>query len=455
MKKRLNINSPRSEIPLDENLPGLSAMIDGDIIKAALSGNFKKAGLSIKSSRISYIRYKPRTNCIVVYRIKFDGGTTFKLAEIPVYVKLFTGRDYKTAEEKTRLHRWVNPDGIGTYRLFPEHQAILYFFPNDPVIDGLRVIEHPKKIQRILYQHHEEFPEDKWRISNKQLRISIMRYKPERRAVLLFRTKAYSHDHSRKEKIRVYARIYADNRGSGIFELQNRLYLLSKDGNCLRISEPIAYLADRRILFMKELKGEPLLDCIKEGRSEPVKYTSAALAFLHAQDLPDLEQVVPDSLLESALASHQMISEIAPDFSDETSWIHDRLTGTIKDLSKSDVGFVHGDFYHGQVIVSDNEAGIIDFDRSYAGDPKADLGNFIANLKLLHLKGVLAHGEEAADIFLSEYENASGRKLERDSIKFWTAFSLFQLAVNPFREYEESWRQRTGQILKECRSLLK
>jgi hypothetical protein len=455
MKKRLNIENPRSEIPPDENLPGLSAMVDGDIIKAALSESFEKAGLSIKSCKISYIRYKPRTNCIIVYRVKFDGGTTFKLAEIPVYVKLLTGRDYKIAEGKARLHRWVNPEGIGTYLLFPEHQAILYCFPNDPVIDGLRVLEHPKKIQRILYRHHEEFPEDKWRISNKQLRISIMRYKPERRAVMLFRTKAYSHDHSRKKKIRVYARIYGDNRGGRIFDLQNRLYQLSKNEDRLRVPEPIAYLADRRILLMKELKGEPLLDCIRDGRLEPVKYTAAALAFLHTQHLPDLEQMAPDSLLEGALASHQMISEIAPDLSDETGWIHDNLTDMVKNLPKFENGFVHGDFYHGQAIISGKEAGIIDFDRSYTGDPGADLGNFIANLRLLHIRETLTHGEKAADIFLSQYEIVSGKKLDKEIIEFWTAFSLFQLAVNPFREYDKSWRQITGRILKECRLILK
>jgi thiamine kinase-like enzyme len=455
MNKKHDNHKWAPDIPEDEGLPGLPVVFDTDIIKESLENHLAKSGLSIIGCEISYIRYKPRTSCIIVYNLKASGPIIFGLDEIPVCVKIFTESGYRIADEKARLRRWVHIEGIAPYILFPEKMAILYFFPNDPVIDGLRILEHPKKIQRILYQHYKKYPENKWRISNKQLKIWIKRYKPERRAVLKLRTKAYSHFESDKKKIKVYTRIYADDRGERVFNLQDRLYKLSKSKDHLRIPKPIYYLADYKILLMKELKGKSLLDCIRDGRLASLEHTAAALAFLHGQDFPDLERIAPDSLLERSLESHQMISEIIPDLSEETDRIYKRLSDEIEGISNSGVGFVHGDFHHGQVIINNNQAGIIDFDRSYTGDPGADLGNFIANLKLLHLKGALTYSQEAVDIFISEYESASGKKLEKDFINFWTAFSLFQLAVNPFREYQDSWREKTDLILKECRSLLK
>jgi hypothetical protein len=57
-------------------------------------------------------------------------------------VKLYTADEYKTALDKARLHRWANYCEMGEYLLLPDYLAILYFFPNDPAIDGLRIVEN-------------------------------------------------------------------------------------------------------------------------------------------------------------------------------------------------------------------------------------------------------------------------------------------------------------------------
>ena len=208
MKKQLNKSNLKLDIPSDKNLPGLPAIFDAGMIKTLLTDHFKKIGVSISSCEVSYIRYKPRTNCIIVYWIKFDGKLAFGVRELPVYIKLYTKEDFLIAEEKNRIHRWADFYGIGTYKLLSEHNAILYLFPNDPVIDGLRIIENPKKIQRILYLHYQKYPEKEWRISDRQFRFTIMRYKPERRAVIRFRSKAYKDAIGYKEKFNIFARIY-------------------------------------------------------------------------------------------------------------------------------------------------------------------------------------------------------------------------------------------------------
>jgi len=338
--------------------------------------------------------------------------------------------------------------------ILAEHNAILYLFPNDPAIDGLRIIENPKKVQRILYQHYGKYPEKKWRISDRKLKFTIMRYKPERRAVIRFDAKAVNLQDNSKEMLSVFARIYADDSGRKVFDTHKSLYQFSLNNERFNIPQPIVYLPDRGILLMERLEGKTQLDCIRDNEIETLNSTARAIASLHEVNLNCLPELTPASLIESVGASFEMISEIAPNLSDEAGTIHDALIKEIGNHSKTAVGFVHGDFYHGQIIIGNNQAGIIDFDRSYMGDPIADLGNFMAHIRLLKLKGNINNNDVIEKVFLSAYEKSICKKLDENRIRFWTVFGLYQLAVNPFRGLEPGWRAKTAQILKECQSLL-
>jgi thiamine kinase-like enzyme len=373
--------------------------------------------------------------------------------KLPVYVKLYTADEYKTALDKARLHRWANYCEMGEYLLLPDYLAILYFFPNDPAIDGLRIVENPKKIQRILYRHYEKYPQKDWRISDRKLKFDILRYKPERRAVIRFDTKAVRHADGHKEKLSVFARIYADDSGRQVYDLQKKLYQLSLHDRHFNIAEPIVYLPERRIFLMEKLEGITLLDCVKKRDADALQTTARALAAMHNKKIDNLPEFAPSSLVEKTGASFEMISKITPEFSPAAGIIHEALSGRIENYPPRDKAFVHGDFYPGQVIIQDNVAGIIDFDRSCHCDPTADIGNFIAHLKLLRIKGII-NNDPVEDLFIHSYEKARGVKLDPGIVDFWTAFSLYELAVNPFRGLEPGWRAKTELIFKECQTLL-
>jgi thiamine kinase-like enzyme len=453
MQKLPDDNLTESSLPADANLPGLTSMLNAGIACKILTDHFRNIGKEVSDCGISYIRYKPRTNCIIVYQIKFDHKLPFGGKEFPVYVKLYTADEYKTAAEKAHLQRWVNFHGMGDYLLLPDYQAILYFFPNDSLMGSLRIIAKPKKIQRILYQHFTRYPERDWRISDSKIKLEILRYKPERRAVIRIKTHFKRHDGSRKEKPSVFARFYSDDSGQEVYRVQKQLYQLSCQDRNFNIPEPIVYLPERRIFIMEKLEGETLLDHLKSGNTKTLHTTAHGLAALQNAGIKDIREFEPSWLVEKTSASFEMISEITPEFSDKAGTIHEILSEKVKRYSPPDTGFVHGDFYPGQVLINDNIAGIIDFDRSCRGDRLADVGNFIAHLKLLRIKNKI-NDDPIENIFIQSYENARGVKLNSAAVDFWTAFALYQLAVNPFRGLESNWRARTELILKECHTLL-
>jgi aminoglycoside phosphotransferase (APT) family kinase protein len=372
---------------------------------------------------------------------------------LPAYSKLYLKDEFDDAAEKAGRHRWTSMSGIGDYMLFPEHHAILYFFPNDPVIDGLRILANPKKMQRVLYQYYSKYPEESWRVSDRRLKISVMRFKPERRAVIRLDTRAVNRADKTKEDLSLYARIYADSSGQKAYDTQKRLYQMSEDRDTPRIPLPIAYLPERRMFLMESLQGVTLQDCIKNRDLRAVEAAARSLASLHRLSPGDLPAVDPRSWEQRLADTLDMISGIAPDLSDIAAAVCRSLEKRLDIAGEYKPGFVHGDLHPGQIIIDGEKAGFIDFDRSYMGDTAADIGNFIANLKLWSLKDNINTGDfESA--FASGYQKAGGTKLDKDRLSFWTAFSLFELAVNPFRSLEPNWRNKTSQILKICHSLL-
>ncbi len=443
------------DIPRDEMLPGLSPMLDSDAVRNLLKERLGDALGEIERCEISYIRYKPATSCIIAYALQcsreiFKGSTQFLL-----YTKIYIDDNYQNAVEKSRVHRWAETLDIDPVIILPDHKAILYLFPNDLIIDGLRVLSNPKKIQRILYKHYDRYPEEDWRISDRKLRLKVARYKPERRVVLRATTRAIHRRTNVRENVSVYIRLYGDDRGADVYTLQENLYRIAGQNGPYRIARPITYLDDRRLMIMETIDGDPLLRSLGGAdRLDAVTRTAKALVALHRSEGLNLNVRDIDSHFDNIRSTTETLNHISPESAREAEAILESLKEFKLSEEPGKHGFVHGDLHHGQILLQDDSVAFIDFDRSHRGDSASDIGNFCAHLRLLHLQGRLADYADLENRFKIAYEEASADRLDEDRLVFWTAFGMFLLAVGPFRRLEAEWRDKTQGILRECRKIL-
>ena len=68
--------------------------------------------------------------------------------------------------------RWLETEGGRPYCAVPEQALLLFSFPNDPTLDGLRLATNNKKMQRALYACVKSHPETEWRISDRRMVIT-------------------------------------------------------------------------------------------------------------------------------------------------------------------------------------------------------------------------------------------------------------------------------------------
>lgn len=439
----------RDDIPVDDKLPALSVMLVPENVGSLLKGRLSENVGIIKECRILYIRYKPGTNCIVTYQLQVESDGDSK--EILFYAKLYTENDYDNAARKAAASRWIPVPGLDPYLPFPDLATILYFYPNDCLIDGLRILSDLKKIQRILYESYDQYPEDKWRISNRQIHLNVVRYKPERRVVLRCNPRAKNRETDKWVWLKLYIRIYADDRGADLFSLQEKIHKLSVDSGLFLSPRPLIYLPERKALIMEKAPGKQFLESIVgDYRTVNISKTAIALAAMHGFDIPGLSEKSRASYIDDAEETRKMLINILP----AEAKLADSIFEKLKDFSPATgkIGFVHGDFYYGQVLCRKGKVSILDFDRSHSGDTVFDIGNFLAHLKLMRLRGELSGAEDIEDIFLTAYKEI--RDIEMPELNFWIAFGLYQLAVGPFRRLEPSWRENISDILTECKRTL-
>ena len=217
----------------------------------------------------------------------------------------------------------------------------------------------------------------------------------------------------------------------------------------VRVPEPLGFDPEDRILVMKAVQGQPLIEVLESRDSvaaDAVQRTGAALARLHDLSDPNLTPQDSQESFRAVAETKKMLAALSPELHEQVHRLSARLARSVPERTEAP-GFVHGDFHYGQVLVGRRRIGLLDFDRSHSGSRLEDLGNFLAHIKLLRLEDRLVDDGNLSRAFLEGYTAGSNRNVENTVLKWWTAISLFFLAVGPFRRLEPNWPEMVKAIL--------
>lgn len=450
---RTQLDRDLRDVPTDVRLQGLSTLFDVEQVRQILNSHVNDVPAEIESCRVTYIRYKPATNCIIAYSARYQRNDN--PAELLFYGKCYTKEDYLQAVQKADELVPNQSEYENTVISVPEFYSIFYLFPNDTVLDGLETVFDSRKLVRLLYDYYSEFEKSSWRITDKKLRTTVVRYKPEKRAVIRINTRAKNRIDSQKRKICLYARSYSDESGDAIFKRMKYLAEVFQGNPKIEVPMPLGYILEKRLLLVKSVTGIPLSEQLDStDRIKVVKKAAVALAELHKVEEHFLPKHSASNIFFDGLATKEALCSISTGFLNHAEQIMFGLEDLKHDRTNCNKGFVHGDFHCGQVLIQAEGTVLLDFDRSYFGETMADVGNFCAHLKYLEVTNRMGSIKELAETFVDEYFSVSGEEFDSERLKLWTALGLLQFSVLPFRCFENDWRVKTLNILKECQELL-
>ncbi len=156
-----------------------------------------------------------------------------------------------------------------------------------------------------------------------------------------------------------------------------------------------------------------------------------ALAGIHSLDAGAVGRVLSAATPDPALAQIEewerqldRIGEPLPAVELGLRWLRANLP------EPAEATLVHGDFRLGNFIVSaDGLEAVIDWELAHLGDPVEDVGWLCIRSWRFGNDELPVAGVGSVDEFLSAYEAAGGKPIDRDRLRFWEAFGNVKWAL--------------------------
>jgi len=406
-------NPDRSLASRDPALPGLPWLLD----------NTRLSELLGEPVRVTRVRYKPGTSLLVAFRRlrngSFDYGWAYTLAAPDT--KLIR-REGKSRSRGGNM-RLLRPDPLHTDTLvgvgdveddWALHKNLAWLREHGAERLGLR----PRPGAELLSGS------------------SVLRYKPERRLVLL--------GHMAGTAVVIKTAAKPAGRGQQTHFLDR----LEHHGVPLLPQLADAECLERGISACAAWGGGDLAGLDDDSGAFAA---GEALARLHGIPVPDWQA---EGITAQLQATRTMVSSLLPALEGPARRIEAKLGSLLLDGAGSGQVLVHGDFSPDQVLVDGSEVRLIDFDRAHTGTAEADLGSFAAAEEAV-LRG--SGGRSAGGLktaWLTEGYRQAGGRFTQSGVAAWAAFRLFNSSVEPFRDRSPVWAEDMSWHLSRARELI-
>jgi aminoglycoside phosphotransferase (APT) family kinase protein len=413
----------------DPALPGLAIVLDPEAFVGALRRSLPDADLG--AARITYVKYKPGTNCLVGYRLTVAGTI------VEVYAKAY---GVNAAKKLQKAHEQPGqPGALGQGRIpLDDCQVVVSAFPNDAKVRMLPSLVEAETRFRLLGELFPDRP-TLWAGT-----VQGLVYKPERRYV----ARLLAED-GPQAALKLYTR-------PGYYEVVQRHRKPYEARAPLRLALRFGQSDRHAALAFEWLPGRLLNEAILEPQfdAHALITVGAALAQLHAQAIEGLPRLTRETEASTLLSEAAMLSLVCPHLAQRAEVLAQRMAAHLVGRPPA-YRSIHGDFHARQVLLNSDTAAILDLDRAVYADPMIDLGLFAAHLEREVIRGNLPANrvEPLVQALLKGYVAAT-RQPVADEIELYTAVELLRLSPRFFRYRELDWPDRIEASLDRVETIL-
>lgn len=403
----------------DEDLPGLATVLD-DRRLSELVG---------EQLRVTRVRYKPHTSILVAYVRTHHGKDDFgwALTRTPDGI----GKLYDRAQESRD-----NGGGMRLFRQDAVHPGAIVAVGGFE--DDWALRKNLRWLARSGLERLGTLPPLGSGLLGSTARV--LRYKPERRLVVMEQTAA--------------APIVVKVAAGAAREELDVLFHQRLQRHGIPVLPQLGGAAHSR----RRISASPLWgngDLAGSGDHEAARRAGEALASLHripveAKSGPALSPQNPVRQLKSA---HVMVAALVPGLGEPAAKLVARISRQLSNRHQGDI-LVHGDFSADQVLVSERDVRLIDFDCAHYGTREEDLGSFAAVEEMGEWRGHTAPARGRHTEALIDGYVRSGGQFEPAAMDLWAAFRMFCSSADPFRDRTAEWASDMARHIERAAELI-
>jgi len=382
----------RQSIPDDKALPQMPRLLDVEAMAPVLEGMLEESTLA--AVRISYLRYRPGRRLLVCYEVETAEGVHQAVAMAKVGVDLAAQASDTRNTELVRKARGRSP-ACTPLAYDPGLDALIQWSPVDIELPALA--ELPERLRDELVQAGLEIEDDEL--------PQLVKHKPLNRAVMRLN--------------RHFVKIYAD---AGAFA--GSVHAIHKAASlpvCTASCEAI--VPDLRIAAQSMVPGTPPV----EG-ADVAPQAGALLAVIHSARVSGLPLESPADQLGDAADDAELVSVLVPSLEARVR----RLISTLElELPDDPLVPSHGGFHRSQLLESDGELGVIDFDGFCRSPAARDLASFTA--ALVEEPDDLPRAAAALEVLVDAYGSRP------PGVAWYLVTYILKRTRRPFTRLEEGW----------------
>jgi aminoglycoside phosphotransferase (APT) family kinase protein len=241
-------------------------------------------------------------------------------------------------------------------------------------------------------------------------------------------------EYTLEDGAKLFAKVYSGDEEDGAYCLQVMRTLREQgfaSDSRYQVAEPLAYLPDRRVLVVRGVPGECLVDYL--GTNSPTQFQGvceAASWLAHLHESP-VRVGQPWYIWQNFYRlAHRLAKATArrPAHSSQLRGMLDRLAGLAPSAEAPRFAQTHGQFRDVHVYLNEQVVSVIDFDRSLPADPAKDLDEFLHRLRWKTFKHTRQRADGLTAAFLQAYAAAAPAENLLNLPFYWAYHALYSLA---------------------------
>ena len=285
-----------------------------------------------------------------------------------------------------------------------------FAFPDDPRLPGLRTAANPEALAGALAVD-----------AGTRVRVSLLRYRPGKRATLRIDLRA------KGEALTLIGKVYAKHdKAAAVFDETRRLSAALGPAPPIVVGPAEAFLPAIPMVLWRSIPGHDLETRLSSRRGpELVTAVADGLAALHAvEPVSDRARPIAAELARFDLRAGN-IERVSPELGRSLRAWAAALAERGETLDHAGPGLVHGDCKPSQFRISDAAMALLDFDHCGLADQASDVGTFLATLRQRSHAGLEAP-------FLDAYTRAGGDESGRQRAHWYQSVALLRKALRAF-----------------------